>query len=155
MTVRNVGPILFEGVSAVTATPSVEVGTRRVIGDEEYIYVHNAGNSELHTGKLYTASAVTGYSVTVSTTTSVDLPLGICKHATIATGYYGWGMTRGFSRFLPGANESFAAGALITNASDGFAANKTIATGYVGDCVGKAMEAVASGGSGQGFFRFF
>jgi hypothetical protein len=155
MTARGISPILFESVSAVTATPSVEVGTRRQVGDEEYVYIYNVGSSTIGAGKFFTASLVTGYSVTVSTTTSVDMPLGICKHADIATGSYGWGMVAGFAKFIAATNESFAAGALITCAGDGLAANKTISTGYVAAAFGKAMEAVASAGSGQGFFKFF
>src|SRR3990167_3574310 len=37
----------FESVSADTATPSVEIGTRRREGNDEYIYVYNDGGEQI------------------------------------------------------------------------------------------------------------
>jgi len=154
MTVYSNSPVCFEGVSQVTSTNSVDVGTRRIVDDEHYIYCYNAGNSVIAPHLGVTLSAVTGYSVTVSSLTSLDLMIGINKHTTIATGQYGWIMTQGFSLFGAHANNSFAAGAIIAGAVDGAFIDKSASTTVTGPIYGKAMEAVASGGSGTGFFTF-
>ena len=72
MTVSN-NEIYFESVSAVTATPSVEVGRRRIEGDEAYVYVYNTGSSTAGVNKGCVLSAVSGYSVTVSSVTMTDI----------------------------------------------------------------------------------
>lgn len=154
MSVSQVSPILFESVSAVTATPSIEVGSTRREGNADYVYVYNAGNSQISPAFGCVMSGVSGYSVTVSSTTSVDLLVGIVKHATITTGAYGWMMVRGFGEFKAEASNSFAAGQLIAVAADGAFALKSNSTGYPTPAVGKAMAAIASGASGTGYFRF-
>jgi hypothetical protein len=80
MTVFNNEVIRFESVSSVTLTPDVEVGTRRREGDEDYIYVYNAGNSQILPGNGCILSAVTGYSISLSSVTSIDQFIGIVKH---------------------------------------------------------------------------
>ena len=45
-------PIATESVSAVTATPSVEVGTRRYYKGKDYIYCYNAGGSQISQGQF-------------------------------------------------------------------------------------------------------
>jgi hypothetical protein len=151
MTVHSIGAN-FAGVSMVTATPGVndpEVGTRLRYGDEDYVFVYNAGNSQISTGYGAILSAVTGYSVTVSSTTSVDLCVGVVKHATLTTGTYGWLLTKGFGKVVAQADASFAAGALPILAADGTVTNRTISTGFVGNILGKTMGAIASAGSGD------
>lgn len=147
MAFYGVAPVAFESVSAVTATPSVEVGTRRHEGDEHYVYVYNAGNSQISPGYGTTVSGVSGYSVTVSTTTSIDLAIGFVKHATLTTGTYGWLVTQGFTPVE--CVQSISAGGLLVLAADGKVALKTISTGYVGPVVGKAVSAEASQAAGS------
>ena len=110
MSFEGLAPIRFESVSAVTATNTVDLGTRAVDGGNEYVYVYNAGNSQISKGFAAVLSATTGYSVTVSSTTQVDIALGMVKNATLTTGTYGWLMIKGFATFCAGANDSFAAG---------------------------------------------
>lgn len=144
----------FAPVSQVTSSLGVndpEVGTRLRYGDEDYIFVYNAGNSQISPGYAAIVSAVTGYSVTVSSTTSVDFAIGVVKHATLTTGTYGWLLTKGFGKVTAEANMSFAAGALAILAADGTVTNKTISTGFVGPVVAKAMAAIASGASGDAY----
>lgn len=155
MTVSNVGPILFESVSAVTATPSVEVGTVRREGNEEYIYVYNAGNSQANPGYGLTASGVTGYSLTVSTTTMIDHVFAVVKHATLTTGTYGWALTKGFCSAKMPANSGCAAGQLLTVGADGVFAVKSIATDAPGGTYGKVMVATASAGVATAFFKLY
>jgi hypothetical protein len=144
----------FGSVSMVTATlgpNDPKVGDRTRSGDEDYLFVYNAGGSTLGASYGATVSAVTGYSVTVSTTTSVDFIVGVCKHADIPSGSYGWIVTKGFAQVEMGANNSAAAGGMIGPGTDG--AFGTIVSGIAnyGNTVGKAMEAIASGASGAAF----
>lgn len=145
--------VFFESVSNVTATASVEVGAERKVGDESYRYVYNAGNSQIPPSYGCTVSAVTGYSVTISSTTSVDLLVGVVKHSTLTTGTYGWVMTQGFCPVEMEANNSCAAGQLLALAADGEFALKSNSTGYPTPAVGKAMAAIASGASGDAYIH--
>lgn len=145
--------VYFESVSNVTATNSVEVGSERKVGDESYRYVYNAGNSEIPPSYGCVLSAVTGYSATISSTTSVDFLVGVVKHSTLTTGTYGWVMTQGFAPVEMEANNSAAAGQILALAADGEFALKSNSTGYPTPAVGKAMAAIASGASGQAFIN--
>ena len=158
MSVYSVGPIVFAPVSQVTATPGAndpEVGTRYREGDEEYVYVYNAGGSQISPGYGAVLSAVSGYSVTVSSTTSVDMFVGVVKHATLTTGTYGWLLTKGFSEVKMEASNSCTAGQLLCPAADGTFALKSNSTGYPAPTAGKAMAAIASGASGTAFINCF
>jgi hypothetical protein len=146
-------PIFFESVSAVTATPTIEVGTVREEGDEKYIYVYNNGNSQISVGQGAVVSGVTGYSVTVSSTTMVDLAVGVAKHATLTTGTYGWLMTRGFAPVVAPANSGIAAGQLLVIGGDGVFAVKSISTDAPAAVVGKCVVATGSAGVGHAFIR--
>ncbi len=155
MTYYSVDPVRFGvGISGTTTSLGAndpEVGYRTAVGDEEYVFVYNAGNSQINPTYGAVLSAVTGYSVTVSSTTSVDFLAGVCKNATIATGEYGWLMTKGFTQVEMEADNSCAAGEILALAADGEFALKSNSTGYPTPAVGKAMEAIASGGSGAAY----
>lgn len=90
-----------ETPSAVTATPSVELGARRVWKGEEYVYCYNAGGAAIATStglgvKLVTGAS--GYSVAATSITDTINPcVGVVKHAAIAAASYGWVMTKGFA----------------------------------------------------------
>lgn len=158
MSVYSVAPVRFGSVSMVTTSlgpNDPEVGTIVREGDEEYIFVYNTGNSAIAVGCAAVASGVSGYSVTVSSTTSVDLPVGVCKHASISTAAYGWLLTKGFGQVQMDANNSAAAGQLLALAADGKFALKSNSTGYPTPGLGKTMEAIASGASGTAFLRIF
>jgi hypothetical protein len=150
--------INFLNKSLTTATPGAndpEVGQVMRDGDENYIFVYNASNSEIKTGDVCCVSAVSGYSVTASTTTAVDLAVGVCKHASIATGYYGWLLTRGFGQVNMHADNSVAAGGALVCGDLGKFFNKTISTGVPTPIIAKAMAAIASGVSGTAFISIF
>lgn len=149
------GKVVFESVSAVTATPSCEPGDVVHVGDERYVYCYNAGNSQISVGNCATVSAVTGYSVTVSTTTMIDHVVGVVKHATLTTGTYGWLLTHGFGSAKFTANSGCAAGQLLTVGADGCFAVKSISTDAPGAVFGKAMEATASAGVASAFFKIY
>ncbi len=154
----NNSPIAFGSVSATTNSrgPSdPRVGDVRTVGNENYLYCYNNGNSQILPGDGVVVSAVSGYSVTLSSTTGVDLLVGIVKHSTIATGYYGYVCTRGFTQVNMGANLSAAAGALLVLAADGKFTNKTISTGYAAAAKVKTMDAIASGASGTAYVSVY
>ena len=163
MSVYNVGPVGFAGVSQVTATRGTndpEVGTVIRSGDEEYIYCYNVGSSTINPGHGVIVSAVTGYSVTVSSVTAVDFFVAVCKHAAVPTGSYGWLVTKGFCAVEMGADNSAAAGQVLCAGVDGTWALKTTTTGLNGaydaqHTQAKAMEAIASGASGMAFVKCF
>ena len=87
-----------ESVSAVTATNSVDLGSRRVWKGEEYVYCFNAGGSQASPSYgLKVITGASGYSVAVTSLADVANPfVGVVKHATLTTDTYGWVMTRGF-----------------------------------------------------------
>ena len=95
-------PVVFESVSAVTATPSVNLGDRRLHKGEEYVYCYNAGGADASVNlgvKLITAAS--GYSVAQTSVTDTFNPVvGVVKHATITAGSYGWVLTKGFTSVL-------------------------------------------------------
>jgi hypothetical protein len=155
MAFNSNGPIITESVSAVTATPSTDLGTRVTVNGKTYQYVYNAGNSQISPGYGAIVSGVSGYSVTVSSTTSADFCMGFVEHATLTTGTYGWLLQEGFCNVHAAGNVAAAAGALIGLAADGAIAPKTISTGFMGNAVGKAMAAIGSGVSGAAFVRVF
>lgn len=158
MTFYSADPIRFGSVSMVTATPGSndpEVGSKIIEGDEEYIFVYNNGNSQINPGSGATVSAVTGYSVTVSTVTMIDYVVGVCKHATLTTGTYGYLLTRGFGSAKMTANSACAAGQLLTVGADGAFAVKSISTDAPGNVYAKVMVATASAGLADAFFAIF
>lgn len=149
---------LFGSVSMVTLTPGVndaEVGTVRREGDEEYIFVYNNGNSQASVGRGVICSAVTGYSVTVSSITNVDMALGVVKHATFPTAAYGWALIRGFGPAKIVADSIVAAGDMLVLGVDGAWTNKSVSTGIVAPAQGKVMVATISGGVADAFFKIF
>ena len=150
----GLSPILFNSVSFTTNSlgkNDPNVGDVARDGDEHYLFIYNNGNSVIKTGDGVIVSAVSGYSVTISSTTGVDVLVGVCKHASINTGYYGYVVTKGWSQVNMGADFSAAAGAMLILAADGKFTAKTCATGYAGAGLVKTMEAIASGASGTAY----
>jgi hypothetical protein len=92
-------PIVFGGLSGVTATRGTkepEIGTRVNSGGNEYLYVYNAGTTDIPIGYAVTPLAGTaGYSCTISTTAQIDVPMGVVKNSTLSASCYGWVQTRG------------------------------------------------------------
>jgi hypothetical protein len=153
----GVAPIQFGSVSMVTASlgkNDPEPGTVRLEGDEKYIFCYNNGNSQLSVGNAAVVSGVTGYSVTVSSTSSADIPVGIVKHATLTTGTYGWLLVRGFGTAKMGSNFSCVTGQLLVLGADGTFDIKSNVTGNVGPCA-KAMGSAASGATVDAYFSVF
>lgn len=141
-------PVEMESVSNVTATNSVDLGTVRVVGGEEYVYVYNAGLDVIGQGQLAVLSCNSGYSVTASAITAFDLPMGFVKHTTITTGAYGWLLTRGFTKVQNGmVSTALALRDVITPASLGGVQVYFTATLCTGPIIGTVVSACASGAS--------
>ncbi len=88
--ISNIGP------SHVCATAKAALGDRMWWKGDEYVYVFNAGGEQIQPGLGCCYSAVSGYSVTVSSVTEVNECAGIVKNATLTTDTYGWIMNKGF-----------------------------------------------------------
>lgn len=159
-------PVYNESVSAVTATPSVELGSRRIQAGEEYVYVYNDGGANINPGNGCVMSGNTGMSVTVSSTTFFNACIGVVKHATLTTGTYGWVMTRGFSNLKMHADSSGIVGNPVYLGLNGTfvdAPTKNTATTAFSQVtslfgiptVGVAVQATASAGTAYGYVRCF
>jgi hypothetical protein len=97
------GPVLEEGISSVTQTPSVQLGCRREHKGEEYVYCYNAGGGSMsQKAVVKIVTGASGYSVAATALTDVLSPaVGVVKHTAFAAGDYGWIMTRGYASVVP------------------------------------------------------
>ncbi len=157
MTAYNASPIRFGSVSMVTGTlgpNDPEPGMVCQDGDERYIFVYNNGTSQITVGCGAVATAVTGYSVTVSSITHVDYPVGVCKHATLTTGTYGWLLQKGFSQAKAGS--ALVAGDLVCLGVDGGWVPKLATTAYsqviMPSVYGKCMVSAAAASLADVYF---
>lgn len=145
MSVESIG-VLFEGVSAVTSTPSVELGTTRTVAGEDYVYVYNAGGAATGTGVGLSrpVSAAAGlYSVTASSA-SGDLCIGFVKHATLGSGQYGWALTYGLVTVAVASSASSQSAG-----PKALGANGLVATAAAGNhIIGELTTIIVSGNSG-------
>ena len=151
----SVGPISFEPVTAVTATPSVEVGVQRVEGSNHYVYVYNDCASTIPTALgAVLQSGATGYSVTVSSVTSFDVLVGVAVN-TIAVGGYGWLLTKGITSVKMGATSGTVASlGLLELGANGLFVPQSNTTGN-GPVVGKALAAIVSSATGSAFISVY
>ena len=143
------------GVSHVCATAKAQLGDRQFHLGNEYVYVYNAGNSAISPGFGLTCSAVTGYSVTISSTSGVDLCAGYVKNATAATADYFWALVAGFATVEADADTGLAAADQVVLGADGVSTRVTGATGYKAAPHGRMMTATASAGSSIALVRCF
>lgn len=131
---HSVDPLMEEGVSNVTATPSVQLGTRRIVSGEEYVYCYNNTGSAATQGMAMVASGLSGYSLTRSSTAADDFVVCFVKHADVAAGSYFWGLTRG----LCSVNGSAAVtGTLFTIGADGLVQTYLVGSFPTGPLIGK------------------
>lgn len=155
-------PVVEESVSAVTLTPSIQLGTRRIHNGEEYVYMYNSGGGTISVGNgVKPITAASGYSVAATSLTDVFSPcFGVVKHVAMATLEYGWVMTRGFTTVVVVSDTTgnFVPLALSTAGkfrSVSLTANTDIAFGGTGLVdAGFALNAnTAAGGSVYAFIK--
>lgn len=147
----GLSPIRFVSPSFTTNTlgpNEPKVGDLIQSGNETLRFVYNGGGTQISTGQGCILTGVSGFTVTVSSTTSVDLLVGVCKHATIAASYYGYVVVNGFTPVVLSANVSATAGQLLILADNGNFIQKTISTGFVSPGLVKCMDAIATSASG-------
>lgn len=143
-------PVAFESVSQTTATPSVQLGTIRFFDGEYYEYVHAA--KELPVGYGCAYSGTSGHTVVTTGVVSGEHCAGWVKHATVASGSYGWILKKG----VVDAKNAKASSAPVINepayfgTDGGFFNERVAATDSVahGHVIGKILSAGASGGTG-------
>lgn len=159
---QPISPVMgaSESVSSVTLTNSVNPGTYwGDVSGNQYVYVFNAGTQQISQGQFAVpATNCSGYSVTVSSTTFVDLSMGIARNATISTAAYGWLIYRGYSGFSSDANASFSTGQAIILGLNGNLQPATSAAGsfVTAPIVGKTIQSVNTGVTfvNAAFFNF-
>jgi len=159
-------PVEFESVSNVTLSPSVDLGTVRIVNGEEYVYVYNDSNTSMPVGLGCVMSGNTGMSVTISSTTFFNVCVGYVKHATFPSLTYGWLLTRGFTNIIMDANSSGIVGGPISLGLSGTAYSirtaNTLTTTFsqvtseFGLMVhGVVVQGTASAGTAYGYVRCF
>jgi hypothetical protein len=83
-----------EGVSAVTSTNTVELGTRAWYAGVEYVHVYNMSTSTIAVGMGVVTSAASAFSVTVSSVV-YDTCFGVCRNVEVGPTQYFWACVRG------------------------------------------------------------
>lgn len=149
-------PVSFFPVSATTSALGAndgEVGYRRHEQGREYVLVYNDGNSNMAVGMgIVLQSGASGYSCTISSVTSADCCVGIVRHQTISTGYYGWAVTKGVTYVkMMATSGTVAAGAMLELGGNGLFYGASNTTGNISPAVGKALEAIVSSATGLAY----
>lgn len=161
MSFYGIAPIRFGSLSMVTATlgpKDPEVGARCVDAGLEYAFVYNDADTQGIPGQGFVTNAgtTTGYSCTISATTSADIVIGVVKHATITTNTYGWVVVKGVTSVKMGATSgTVATGGLIEVAANGLFVPVSNTTGNKSPCVGKALNTIASSALGDAFISCY
>ncbi len=143
-------PLLYESVSAVTATPSVQLGTERFYDGEKYEYVY--ASKEVPVGYGAVKTGTSGHTVFATGVVSGEFCAGWCKHAAISSGSYGWLLTQGVvdakngrASTVPVINDLCYMGADGAFVTDVKVVTSAIDHGHI---FGKVLSAGASGGTG-------
>lgn len=152
-------PVEVESVSNVTLANSVNLGETRFVNGEEYLYVYNAGVQQISQGQFAVLSANSGFSVTVSSVTGYDMPMGFVKHTTLTTGTYGWLLSRGFTKVQLGTNNSATTSDVLFPGAGGLVGTlgqaQSSVTGLVYQPIGYVVSGAASGSSALAYVRCY
>lgn len=143
---------LFEdGVSDITATPSVELGTRRVLNNREYIYCYNNGTTA-NVGLGLIASLNSGYSLTV-TAALKDRCMAVVQNVNLTTNYYGWAQVKGQANIAIGSDHATCATGegiyLIANGEFGGVTTGATGSTYAAMEAGFALVAIGTDQTGS------
>lgn len=101
-----VSVVKAEDISSASASPLYSLGAKTFQSGNEYVYVYNgASDSAIGTGKYCvlqqsSSSFTSGYTVTVTNASLAGVLAGVAQN-TIATGYYGFVMSKGVSLVAP------------------------------------------------------
>jgi len=138
--------IFEESVSAVTATPSIAIGTERWDGGKKYLYVYNKSTSTASTKYGVVYSAASGYSVTVSSIAG-EMLAGVVVHADIPAVNYGWGCTRGHVVLQSAGTSAIAVGDKVILDALGDFTRTSGGTAWTGFVCGIATSDTATAGT--------
>lgn len=160
MAFNSAGPVIFGGVSMVTATlgkNDPQLGARRWEEGREYVFVYNDCNSQMIPGNgLTLQSGASGYSLTLSSVTSADLLVGTIYHATITTGAYGWALTKGIGKIkMMATSGSVAVNGIAELGGNGLFYPASNTTGNIAGGVVKALEAIVSSAVGSAYISCY
>ena len=155
-------PIQFRGISFTTASlvsKDPEIGSRVYDSDgNEYVWMYNDCNSQINPGfgVVPQSGVSTAYSMTLSSATSADLAIGVVRHATIATGNYGFVLVKGIGvvEMEAALSSAVATNGLLELADNGEWAPRSNTTAN-GPAQAKALEAIATAASGSAFVNLF
>lgn len=144
-----------EGVTAVTATPSVSLGTRRVVDGNEYVYCYN-GETVADKARFVRPNGAndTGYTFTVTTTSGTTPIIGVISEQTCAAASYCWVQTKGKAKFIAGGVVTGSVGggvecARLIVGADGAADTATGGTGTTGLTIGYLTTAISDNTGGS------
>ena len=140
----KISPILFEPVTAITATASTELGSERKEGDKKYKYIYNGGAAAATTGTAVSIlTAAAGPNTCTVSTTAGHMVEGFVTD-TIAAASYGWILKEGPQTIsVASGSSSLAVGAQQVG-TDGVV--KTLTT--AGYPMGNLNTLVVSGNTG-------
>lgn len=161
MALYNIDPVSFGGKSFTTTSLGVndpQLGQILRDGGKEYVWVYNNGGASGSVGTGVIISAISGYSVTVSSVTDLNgWLIGVVENNTLTTGAYAWVVMRGFTQINMGANNSAAAGERLVMGTDGVFSRLVSSNtdALRNSVVGFAVSAIASGASGTAYIRSF
>jgi hypothetical protein len=145
-----------ESVSQITATNSVPLGSRRIEGGKEYVYVYNMSTSTAQVGYGVVPSAASGYSVTVSSVIG-EKAFGIVQNTDLEPANYGWVQVKGIASVeIGGTTVTCSAGRGVYLIADGLVEPvQTGATGstWVAANFGMAIDEIATGASGNAYIN--
>jgi hypothetical protein len=149
----------FESVSQITATPSVELGSRRIESGNEYVYVYNMSTSTAKVGYGVCQSAASAFSITVSGPTGNPV-FGVVQNTDLEPVNYGWVLVRGVGKGhcedSAVSNHTAATAMQLFKVEDGgFGGITTGATGstWAAAACGYALASIATGVSGSCYFN--
>lgn len=151
----SVGPVQFSGIDGATpishvtvdsAYKQAELGARVTVKGEDYVYIHNAGASDASIGRGMVMSALSGYSLTVSSVAaSYDVPWCVVKHNSIPAGGFGWGLVRGLT---PLAVDTTAATGTYVKLGDDGIFSAYVGSAQTGVLIGRPDGKIVSTGTG-------
>ena len=142
--------LFTESVSAVTATPSVELGTRRIVDGCEYVYMYNGAT--VADQRLFVKPLTAGVEYTFSVTTVSGAgnvkACGVVANQTIAAESYGWVMTKGYTKGIIGGAVTYSVGGALApvpviQGAAGVIDIATGGTGTTGNVVGFLTSAIS------------
>lgn len=148
MSFEGISPIRFGTTSMTTATlgpNDPELGTRCTSGGRQYMLIYNAASVIGIGVGCVLATNATNATCIVSSVTSADMLVGVARDVSIASGYYGWVVTRGVTPVMMHADVSGVTGAVLELAGNGLFAIVSNTTGNKAPTFGKLQSSVASG----------